>query len=556
MNRPAEALTGDAVDRAFPLGCQVRAIGDNARGAARTGLRGMIGIVIGYDNAGEPTGHCGLMVSFPRPHGNCYIWTTEVAAVEMITVGSRVRSLGIMAAGSNCSNRGMRAGLIGIIISRLPHDGDILVDWGVGVSGHTGQGEIQTPTGLYMFPSEIEMVTLPIEGPAMTSVSVPSVPRLRVTITRPSAAYEQWMLTITNGPSISPADIKAQLSREYQRMVPVRIWNAVSDTQRLVHRAIENHSIPVEVMLAACQAAAIAKQARDRQGIWTSEQLPADLAEIVADSPALLAIGDKLFQLTPQGVISGSRGIALIRARVTERAKGQAERLLTAARTEARGLIASGERQLSAIREMIASEQRAAEMTLPGWVIASQYQVRASGDATFPWAIAITVNTKVDTFVINSSNGAATLSWDAVSISHPRDMALWLPINFTTGAFNYERVIPDQHSMGKLPHINSYCCMSLQGMPEKVTGGRELRMVTDAINRGQRVVNLSSLLSAFNHWHPDVIAQTPAVIASWLRGGARSSDLDALALTANTSIPVREEAAETFTIEDVRRAIQ
>lgn len=569
MQRPPEALTGDALDRVYPIGCQVRAIARTTRGNPREGILGMAGIVTEYDNAGPGVGHCGVMVRFPHDGRSWYMWTTEIELVTAATpaipgrpvVGNIVRSLGIYG-----MERGLSREMTGRVV--MLRGEDILVDWGPLVDGHDGDGAILTATGLYMRPEQIEVISGGIPGigiPGTTAAtiptipSIPSIPRLRVTITPPPNEYEQWQLQIDNGPAITSADIRAQMPREYQRLIPTRVWTASSIAQRLVHRAITEHAIPVEVLLAACQAAAIAKQSQDRHGVFSSEVgLPANLAEMVASSPPLLAIGDKLFSLMPQGVISGARGMALIRAKTIERAKESAERLLTAARAEARGIIASGERKLAEIRSTIAAETTAGALRLPEWVISNHHvvRVRGSGEETYPWDIGFWINTKVEGFVMGSMSGDYTLEWPAVSLeTAPRSVMVWMPINLSSGAFHYTRTRVAEHQGGSLPHIHEHCCMELQGLPAVISNHRQFLSVRDGLNRGQRVVNLSSLLVGIDLWHPDVVAMTPAPIRTYLNSRRREPDIATLELTAANRVSIHEEAAETFNIEDVHRAV-
>ena len=351
--------------------------------------------------------------------------------------------------------------------------------------------------------------------------------RVRVVISRENGYVPEIIGCRLTAYDITGAQLMAVMPREYARMIPLNIQRGYH-ADGIISRAISRYNVPPEVCVAALTQCVIAWQALQNAGPWemdVNQHVDEELDRILASQPSLIAIGDKLFTLHAQGVVSGAKGMKLLRKRVMEGAKQAAAQLLANAKIEARAIIENGNRQLAAVRDQIASETRNGQMRLPAWVVDNQLPVQPvrRGDG-LNWLIAIDISLKVDQFMMQTPEGDATWYWDSVRVAlNPTHIRAWMPINLEDGRFRYNgtsdgiRLYKYDEEGEELPHISSNgCCMELQGLPAECKNMDQLQRIRDIVNRGMKVVNLSSLLRHYKEWHKSIRAQTPPILIPYL----------------------------------------
>jgi hypothetical protein len=494
---------------------------------------------------------------------------SPAARLRPVAVGDRVRFIGPTAMRS--PHHSVPVGLAGTVrevrFDRLAIEFDEELPDGHSCSLGLGH------RGFYVIISEVEVLLPrpPIDvAPAPASVPARPQPRLRVDLRQVDG---QWQLEITNGPAmelITGNMVRPYLPREYHKLIRRKHrWERI--LPRFVQYAIED-LIPPEVLVDAIRSCCIAIQKRDQQGVFSSEQGLSDdylkLIDDITSEPPLIAIGDKLFSLTPRGVINGSRGLEMLRKRVVQKAREGAARMLTTAQAEARTIVSTAETQAQSARAELERErvrmQVDAASILPEWIRAGGHAVMKGQWTNYPWMIAIWVSMKIDRFEL--ADGDRIYHWNAVAIPSPRKIMLWLPINPSTGDYKYNGTSHgcrvwysgDDSDNGRtynyLPHINhSGCCMELQGTPAAIKGPEDLAKLVTIIERGMKVVNMSSLLSRYPQWHKDIQDQTPAPVKRYYDG---ELNLSGLLETSADHVDVAAEAREIFSTEDVERRVR
>lgn len=492
-----------------------------------------------------------------------------------LAVGMRVR-VGATALGvAMVPGRDPQAGWVGRICVLREMTTDVGVDFSpmTARNGHDCDGTCPREAGFWFHRGEVTVVDDGVGVGVVAAGVVPvGIPRLRVRI---SLGDGYWHTTITNGPDVdelSGSEIRVQMPREHQRTVTMGYRGY--DGGGFVHRCIERLHIPPQVMVDAVTKAVIAKQARESGGVFestASDIVDADLARLLTITPPLMAIGDKLFTLTPQGVVNGARGMALIRNRVTAAAKETSKRLIEQAQAEGKMLLANAQRKLMEVTREVEAVKASGRMVLPEWVVANRIPVRATGRGdTKKWFVGITLSLKVDEFTLTSGDNSRVFHWVAKVLGEA-DRALqtvsqvivWMPVDFTTGSYAYGGISDGCRSMEGvwvLPHINSGgCCMTLQGAPEALKDYRSFKDISDMMNRGMRVVNMSSLLGRdWKVWHLFVQAQVPMEVKRVLDAiavGNRTTGLEAGFRDAAVVL-TETEAGETFTPDTVEAAIR
>ena len=486
-----------------------------------------------------------------------------------IAVGDRVRFIGPTAMGSSdFARRRLRIGMIGTV--RLVAPEHIVVEFDEEFDGHNCNRVVGSNRGCYLAPEELQVIS-PIRPNAIPDALEPAParpqPRLRVDLRQVDGS---WQLEVTNGPDmeyITGNMVRPYLPREYHKLIR-RKYRWDRSLPRFVQYAIED-SIPPEVLVDAIRSCCIAIQKRDQQGVFTAEQGLSDdylkLIDDITSEPPLIAIGDKLFSLTPRGVINGSRGLEMLRKRVVEKAKEGAARMLITAQTEARTIISTAETQAQSARAELERERVRmrvdAASVLPEWIRAGGHAAMKGQWTNYPWMIAIWVSMKIDRFEL--ADGDRIYHWDAVAIPSPRKIMLWLPINPSTGDYKYNGTShgcrvgysgDDRRTYDYLPHIiHSGCCMELQGTPAAIKSPEDLAKLVTIIERGMKVVNMSSLLSRYPQWHKDIQDQTPAPVKRYYAG---ELNLSGLLETSVDHVDVATEAREIFSTEDMERRVE
>jgi len=293
----------------------------------------------------------------------------------------------------------------------------------------------------------------------------------------------------------------------------------------------------------------------------------------IGSQPAIIAIGDQVFTLQPRGVIKAGRAMGMIRERITRSARVEAARLVTAAKVEARELIANGERQLTIARRQIEIDKAAVNslLTMPQWISDNYIKVVRWNGSKFKMAFGIDISTKLVAWQMVRTRYLATdrrklhpisetIRWDAVEMAagNPHNITIWIPFDPANGAYSYQsgKIIEGNSNRYpySLPHVNyERCCMELEGMPAAITDMDRYDKLAIAMNRGNQEVNLMSLLSAASVWHPDIIAQMPSGVKYILDNGILHNEVIPDSCFVNAEIiPVETEASETFNVDELR----
>jgi len=497
-----------------------------------------------------------------------------VAIITDFPVGTRVRG-NDNARSNHGYNRADRM-TNGVVIEP---DGSIPihVDWGEGFSGHRPEVSNTLHNGhcYYMSASELEIISEPV----ITETVIPAIiPRLRVTIARNTDYYNQWQLTIVNGPTPTKYEMREYMDKGISRRLGAVVWR--QDINSIIHRGIDTYGIDPEVFIAAITQASLAKQAREATGTFSRQVVDSELQMAMGSQPALIAIGDQLFSLQPKGVIKAGRAMAVIKDRIVKAARSQAEKVKAAAIIEAATIIRNGEQQLAEARRQIEIERAAITdiMTIPGWAAAGYLKVRKWYSSTYHMAIGIEVNTNInswqmtydkvtfaadDTRKKNPIHNIETIRWNNTGdkevfpiLDHYHTITIWMPFDPITGGYAYKssKVIEGENGYN-LPHINEIrCCMELQGLPSKMTTMAEYKQIAAAINRGNSEVNMMSLLCGYNHWHPDIQSQCPKMLKRMIDKSIyqSASNLDDSYFIDAVRIPVEMEAKETFNVDSLR----
>lgn len=479
----------------------------------------------------------------------------QIAAVPMATrplriedcrVGLRVRTSGLRAMGTNLNSL-RTPGLEGTIAMVVPEDGggyegpphrldaaypggDVLVNFGPEGPGWHPVGEDYPDIDdrdrvLYFWLEELENM----EGGTMAITAAPAPrprpatsTRMRVEITKGPEAFRgatrTWMAKVTNGPDpqrCTGVELRTHIPKEWHRAIANRYWEG-QNAAALVHRLMEA-GVPPEVVLAGVQGVCLAKQAREQTGVFSLEQQVADpefMEELLAQPPMIL-IGDKLFSLQAQGAIAAGRGLAVMRKRVMDKAKGSIEKLMTNARSEAKVIVLAAERKQGELMAGVESKMqelgRLQAMRLPEWVMDQRYGYALMpmiGDESYPWRLllrGVSLRLERVTWMADPERRGASgrfYIWKAQTDKYQDEtIDLWLPVNFATEGFKYDGTsygcsIPQWHRWS-LPHIDHQgCCMKLQGMPEKLRGHQDLAKVVEVLSRGMLEINLNSLLDS------------------------------------------------------------
>jgi hypothetical protein len=481
------------------------------------------------------------------------------------------------------------ATMLGTVIGHS--GGSAHVNWDDSFRGHDDGDHIPLPgdaahTGhcWYLGPSEIVRdnmagMAIPLMVPeianAATTGAIPQpVPRLRVTIARNVMAYgNPWQFVITNGPSVTKFEMKAAMDKVIARRIPQRKWNhhGIND---IVNSGISDYGIDPQVFVDAITAAVIAKQARESTGTFTSvnRDYDAEISMAMATQPMIVAIGDQMFTLQPRGVISGSRALKITKDRYTKIAKDAVARITIAAKAEADGMIANGERQLRAARVEIERERdalaRSVEnvMVIPEWIAVNRLKIMKydGGRSEYNLMVAVEVNTRIRSIQLprtwyddpDRERGihSEIVKWRGRIIDRCHMVTAWMPFSSVTGAFNYGlmRMIEGGDNPWQLPHLGTNrCCMTLQGMPLVMKDYASYKGIVAIINRGNSEINLDSLLHGYLTWHPDVQQQIPSNVKRILDNGGHE-DIPESWLDDAERIPVEVEASETFNVDRLR----
>lgn len=503
-----------------------------------------------------------------------------VATVATFPIGSIVENVSAMAIGAEYNDPD-RLGVtrIGTVIATNDaHDyGRVHVDFGEGFRGHHNTGTAGCNGHCWlMLPEELRMIALP---PLITTIPVISaipqpVPRLRVTVARNMSAYgNPWQFTIENGPTVNKSEVKAYMDKVVARRISQRVWNRWS-IMEIVNDGISSRGIDPQVFVDAITAAVIAKQARESTGTFTSANVnyDADIAAAMASQPVLVAIGDRMFSLQPRGVIDGSRALKIIKDRYTKIAKDSVARITIAAKAEADGMIANGERQLRAARVEIERERdalaRSVEnvMVIPEWIAANRLKIVKydGGRSDYNLMVAVEVSTRIKSIQLprtwyddpdrNRGIHSEIVRWVTRPLPRYHPVTAWMPFSSVTGAYSHEamRMIEGGDNPWQLPHLGTNrCCMILQGMPLVMKDYVGYKGIVAIINRGNSEINLDSLLHGYLTWHPDVQQQIPANVKRILDNGIHE-DIPESWLDDAERIPVEVEAAETFNVDRLR----
>lgn len=541
----------------------------------------------GTSQRGICTGHCWFMDEGmvervdPMPITPAYDPSMFVAGFPPGTI---VENIGEMAAGSRehrfaATHRGV------VIEYRDRHYVHVRFDDNfIGHGVTTG-----CPGHCYLFlPGDLRIIA--VGSPSATSNIPTEIPRLRVTVERMAADPSRyiragWTVKIVNGPTPNKLEVRAMMDKGTARRIGTRTWNHY-DLNGIVDKGIETFGVDPEEFVTAITNAAIAKQARDATGTFSKSIYDSELQTAMASQPAIIAIGDQLFSLQPKGVIKANRAMAIIKERVVKIAKDNANRIKIAAETEAKGIIKNAERQLEQARLQIEREKSSLKniLNIPEWIASNNLPVRKwSGRGTrdsetiFTMAIGMEISTQIKGWQLQhtktvDSEGRALGSYKMEMIRWENDgsgkeiipilsnyhsLLIWLPFNPQTGAYRYQsaRIITSgDYYDYDLPHLtHERCCMELQGMIPKITNMTEYKTIAAAINRGNEWVNMNSLLSRFNRWHPDIQAQCPKGLKQLCdESGYLGNNLPDSYFTEAKRVPVATEAKETFDIETIR----
>jgi hypothetical protein len=498
------------------------------------------------------------------------------------------------------ANQVYMATMSGTVIGYLD-DESVHVEWGGDFRGHEpgyGLGADHSQHCWYLAPSEIVrdgMMEMMDTG-AITSITgvitaasgtiadihrpliQPQLPqpvaRLRVTIARNMMTYgNPWQFVIANGPSVTKYEMRAAMDKVIARRIPQRKWNhhGIND---IVNSGISDYGIDPQIFVDAITAAVIAKQARESTGTFTSvnRDYDAEISMAMATQPMIVAIGDKMFTLQPKGVISGSRALKIIKDRYTKIAKDVIVRITTAAKAEADGMIANGERQLREARVAIERERdalaRSVEnvMVIPEWIAVNQLKIVRynGGRIDYNLMVAVEINTRIKMIQLprtwyddpDRERGihSEIVKWRSRPVDRCHMVTAWMPFSSVTGRFDYGlmRLIEGGDNPWQLPHLGTNrCCMTLQGMPLLMKDYASYKGIVAIINRGNSEINLNSLLHGYLTWHPDIQAQIPSNVKRILDNGIHE-DIPDQWLDDAERIPVEVEASETFDVDRLR----
>jgi hypothetical protein len=194
---------------------------------------------------------------------------------------------------------------------------------------------------------------------------------------------------------------------------------------------------------------------------------------------------------------------------------------------------------------------------LPSWIRDNELILRPKpGRPQYPWMIGLWIDTLIDSFEINYDDNI--YHWQAIRLVDrvPARVMLWMPINPSTGEYKYNGTSDGCRTMPtdpNLPHIkDTGCCMDLQGVPTTIKNMEGLGKLQQIINRGMRVVNLSSLLAVdWRLWHRDVKDQTPEPVKQFINHcllhQTAGLSLDRFIETSTDHVQVATEARQVFT---------
>ena len=487
--------------------------------------------------------------------------------------GTRVRSLPYAETSSGRAFGTPREGTV--LEYPDTREGYVHVTWDGDFRGHTVQ-EGHTGHCFYMYRpmEEMEIIHAPVitvEDPTIPRV----IPRLRVTIARNPSNYNQWNVKVENGPVPTKHEVREYIDKGIARRLGRTVWS--NDLNGIVNRAIDTYGVDPQIFIDAVTQASLAKQAREATGVFERQVLDSELQIAMGSEPALIAIGDQLFSLQPKGIIKGSRAMATIKERIVGAARKQAASVKAAANLEAQAIIRNGERQLAEARKQIEIERAAISniMTLPTWVSDNYIKVRRWDSPSYRMAVGMEIDTRIVSWHLLTTKTVYdvddtrhkypryeqdVIKWITTKIlDHYHSVTIWLPFDPIKGSYAYKsaKVIEADGSYSyTLPHISTgRCCMDLQGLPEKMTSIKEYRKIMAAVNRGNQEVNMMSLLTSFNTWHPDIQHQCPGNLKKLIDANTfLSSDIPEVYLIDAEHNPVAAEAKGTFNIDSLAEA--
>jgi len=501
--------------------------------------------------------------------------------VEGFPPGTIVENVGTMALGVDSSRRFSETHR-GRVIANTSTDlvGYVHVVFDDRFDGHRIGAHGNCPGHCYlMYARELRVVGMPVEVITPVTSELPvSVPRLRVSIDRRADRYGSinWQLTVVNGPMPTKYEIKEYLDKGIVRRLGRGTW--MKELEYIIIRAIDTYGVDPAILVEAITQASLAKQAREATGSFSNSIYDRELQLAMVTQPAIIAIGDQLFTLQPKGAIKAGRAMAAIRERIVGSARDSAVKIKATGQLEAAAVISNAERQLRLAREQIAKERAALTsiMTIPQWIADNYIKVRKWDSSVYKMAVGMEISTKVNSFSMThyktSGTGRARVTkseiikWNRnldgsdqsiVHLANYHTVTIWLPFDHTNGSYAYKSAKIIEVSGYQLPHLtSSRCCMELQGLPERMTDIDSYRRLQAAINRGSSEVNMMSLLSTYNNWHPDIQAQTPINLKKIIDMGVYKDALNLGDELFNDAerVPVEVEARETFNVESLREA--
>jgi hypothetical protein len=505
--------------------------------------------------------------------------------VEGFPPGTVVENIGTVALGVSSSSRFSQT-IRGTVIANVRREAiggslNVHVDFGEEFNGHRefAHGNC-TGHCYFLYPHELRVVSMPLAEVAVVNEPLlpVSIPRLRVSIDRRADRYGSinWQLTVVNGPIPTKYEIKEYLDKGIVRRLGRRTW--IKELEYIIIRAIDTYGVDPAILVEAVTQASLAKQAREATGSFSNSIYDRELQLAMATQPAIIAIGDQLFTLQPKGAIKAGRAMAAIRERIVGSARDNAIKIKATGQLEAAAVISNAERQLRLAREQIAKERAALTsiMTIPQWIADNYIKVRKWDSSVYKMAVGMEISTKVNSFSMThykttgTGRGEVTKSeiikWNRnldgsdqpiVHLANYHTVTIWLPFDHVNGSYVYKSAKIIEVSGYQLPHLtSSRCCMELQGLPERMTDIDSYRRLQIAINRGSSEVNMMSLLSTYNNWHPDIQAQCPVNLKKIIDMGVYKDayNLDDSLFADAERVPVEVEARETFNVESLREA--
>lgn len=386
-------------------------------------------------------------------------------------------------------------------------------------------------------------------------------PRRRVRARIFCNEFDAWQIELTrDGERVerpTTSVLKEYMPRELRRLMRTfRVGNASSNREYV--RVLQERVLTPAQLGDAFKAWLIASSPRVMD--YSSEGYvdATEEAALMRMQPATLIAGGVAFRLQPLDSRDMRPTMRGIRNRAVEAARSEAAALTAGARVDAQLIVRRSEDNASRVRRQLERERAADNLRIPEWLAAGRRYAKFD-PVNSRWVVLAECMCLVREFTLYVANLGVKLIWaaDANALINlpPRDHTMYVQLALRPdGGYGLREV---SYFKYKAPHLSSYCCMTLQGLPERINSTAELSTFEGVLSRGMEEVNLNSLLCTIgSEWQPFIWAQTPLAVRELLPANLstyeRFREMAAIPAELRTWTSVtdmREEAAQTFRID-------